>query len=109
MRKHLDENGFEDIKVKSMEGEKPARTSLNSPLARCVTDSAYEVYEKDPVTYPTSAGSGPAHIVKEQGVPVVGIGISHQKSKVHSPNENIRIKDLVKGVKHLVKTIEKFH
>jgi acetylornithine deacetylase/succinyl-diaminopimelate desuccinylase-like protein len=45
--------------------------------------------------YPTMAGTGPMYPVCEAlGTPVTsGCGTGHQGTRVHSPNENIRLAD----------------
>lgn len=107
LRQHLDAHGFEDIEIKPAEGTKPARTSLNDPFVDLVVDAAREVYENDPVVYPTSAGSGPMYIIKELQIPVAGAGVGYADSKNHAPNENIRIKDYLQGIKHIIRILQK--
>lgn len=39
---------------------------------------------------------------------MTGAGVGYYDSKVHAPNENIRIIDFVKSMKHVALTILKF-
>lgn len=106
LRAHLSKHGFEEIELKPAEGTKPARTPLDDPFARIVKDAAEKVYEKDPIIYPTAAGSGPIHTIRKLDIPVIGAGVGYYDSKTHAPNENIKISDYIQGIKHIKQIIQ---
>ncbi|RLG79222.1 MAG: hypothetical protein DRO13_06295, partial [Thermoprotei archaeon] len=67
------------------------------------------VYGNKPRLIPVSAGSGPIYVYTElAGTPMTGSGVGYYGSKAHAPNENIRFKDFVNGMKHVALTILEF-
>ena len=44
LRKHLDSNGFTDVRINYSDGENAGRTSIDHPWIKLVTDAAQEVY-----------------------------------------------------------------
>ncbi|MDO8491537.1 MAG: M20/M25/M40 family metallo-hydrolase [Dehalococcoidia bacterium] len=109
LRSHLDKNGFQDIKIaQSVEGENPARTPLDSPFVSLVGDAARDVYKMEPVVVPTSAGTGPMFAFTDVlGLPVASSGVSYPDSRVHAPDENMRLSDFDKAIKHMAAIIER--
>lgn len=108
LRSHLDEHGFEDVSLNKLAGEKPARTPVTDPFVEQVVKAAQSVYERDPVVYPTSAGSGPMYPIRSLDIPVAGAGVGYYDSKNHAPNENIRVDDYIAGIKHIIQIIKTF-
>ncbi|MDR5695601.1 MAG: M20/M25/M40 family metallo-hydrolase [Armatimonadota bacterium] len=109
LRRHLDAQGFSDITVTLMGGEKAYRTDLRHPFVRLVMDVAREVTGREVVLYPNSAGTGPMHPVgMALGVPIVSIGCGYWDSRVHAPNEHIRRKDLEETILLMARLIERF-
>jgi len=102
LKNYLREKGFEDIEVKMLGKLYPARTPLDAPIVRATVSAAIKVYGKPPVVYPTMAGSGPMYLfVKKLGIPISSTGVGYYASRAHAPNENIRIKDFIEGMKHV--------
>ncbi len=108
LRTHLDTHGFEDISITAADGEKPARTPLDHPFVGKVVDAASSVYDKDPVVYPSSAGSGPIYAIRKLDIPVAGAGVGYFDSNNHAPNENIRLQDYMLGIKHVIQLLKTF-
>ena len=109
LRHHLDLHGFQDIEVKLVGGEKPARTDPDHPFIKLVNDAAREVYGVDPVVSPLSGGSGPVHpFVHVLGLPVAFSGIAYPDNRIHAPNENLLIPHLLKGIKHTAHIVMAF-
>ena len=107
--RHLAQQGFADIQVRMLGGERPARTPVDSPLARAVMETAREVYGKDPVVSPLMAATGPMHELAAQfGTPTVGAGCGYAHSNIHAPNENIRLDDFIQHIKHVALLFERF-
>lgn len=102
LRRHLDGHGFSDIQVKVLSGERPARTPLTDPFVAVVSRAAEEVYGRKPVLVPTMAGTGPLYpFIATLNLPTADCGIGYPDTRIHAPDENIRIEDFRKGIKQI--------
>jgi acetylornithine deacetylase/succinyl-diaminopimelate desuccinylase-like protein len=101
LRKHLDRRGFDDVEISAMSGEHPAKSSFEAPVAQAAIEAARTVYGQEPIVYPTMAGSGPMYPLSAAlGIPAVsGLGVGHAQSRIHAPNENIRVEDYFQSIK----------
>jgi acetylornithine deacetylase/succinyl-diaminopimelate desuccinylase-like protein len=109
LRKHLDQEGFEDVKIKFLGGERPARTDPDDPFVRLVVESAEDVYGVPQQVIPMSGGSGPNYVFQEfLHVPIVSAGVGYPGSQAHAPNENVRLDLYLKGAKHIARILEEF-
>lgn len=109
LRKHLDAQGFSDVKVEFIGGEKPGRTDPDHPFIQLVTDTAREVYQQEMEVAPMVGGSGPYHAFAHYlHVPIGSSGVGHPGSQAHAPNENIRLDLFVKGTQHTARILERF-
>jgi acetylornithine deacetylase/succinyl-diaminopimelate desuccinylase-like protein len=110
LRKHLDRRGFQDVEISLFSGEHPAKSSPEAPIARAAIEAARVVYGEDPVVYPLMAGSGPMYPLSEAlGIPAVsGVGVGHAQSRIHAPNENIRLDDYFESMKFTGQLIRLF-
>ena len=109
LRGHLAAQGFSDIEVIPHSREHPARTPLDDPLVEAVVVAARRAYGKEPQVYPIAAGSGPMYSLCQRfSIPAVSTGLSYWGSNAHAPNENIRLSDLVQGMKHIALIIQEF-
>jgi acetylornithine deacetylase/succinyl-diaminopimelate desuccinylase-like protein len=102
LRKHLDRRGFEDVEIVRMSGEHPAKSSPEASIVRAAIEAARIVYAQEPAVYPLMAGSGPMYPLSQAlGIPAVsGVGVGHAQSRIHAPNENIRLTDYIQAVKY---------
>jgi acetylornithine deacetylase/succinyl-diaminopimelate desuccinylase-like protein len=110
LKKHLVRHGFGDIEVKltGTEGE-VARSPLDSPIARAAIDAMKTVYPSEPVIYPTLAGGGPMYpLCQALGIPAVSAGCAWHDSRLHAPNENIRLEDYFEGMLFVLELIDHF-
>jgi acetylornithine deacetylase/succinyl-diaminopimelate desuccinylase-like protein len=106
---YLKENGYGDVEVVKETMEPAARTSYKSDLAQAAIRGAKEVFQKDPIIELSSAGTGPLYVfTRRYGVPALDIGISPVDAALHSPNENIRLDLLEKGMLWLAQTLENY-
>ncbi len=109
LRKHLDDQGFDDIDTELLGPGFPARTRFDAPIARVVAETFTELYGQDPAVYPTSAGSGPWHQICSQfGIDACTAGVGHGRSQAHAPNENIYVDDFILGIKHIAAIMDRF-
>ena len=110
LRKHLDRRGFDDVDIVSMSGEHPAKSAFEAPVAQAAIKAARAVYGQDPVVYPLMAGSGPMYPLSAAlGIPAVsGMGVGHARSRIHAPNENIRLEDYFRAVEFTAEFLREF-
>ncbi|MCH8007268.1 MAG: M20/M25/M40 family metallo-hydrolase [Chloroflexi bacterium] len=108
LRKHLDSEGFEDVRFTTAEGEFPARTDASHPFVEVVRSTAREVYGQEPITTPNAPSTQPLHpMMSILGVPMASAGISNPDGRAHAPDENIRIPDFISGTRHVAAIIER--
>jgi len=101
LRKHLDRRGFEDVEVALFSGEHPAKSPYEAPVVQAAIQATRIAYGQEPVVYPTMAGGGPMYPLSAAlGIPAVsGLGVGHAQSRIHAPNENIRLEDYFQCIK----------
>ncbi len=109
LRRHLDSHGFSDITIApQIEGENPARTTLDAPFVGIVSAAAREVYGVEPVIVPSMAGSGPMYSFTDTlGLPTALIGVTYPGSRPHAPDEHIRLADFILGAKHIAAVLQR--
>lgn len=106
---HLIKNGFQDIKLTYLGGEKPARTNPDDKFIQLILENAEPVYGKPMQIVPMTGGSGPNAVVQEVlDIPIAGVGIGYPGGAAHAPNENIRLDLYEKTAKFLVRIIDQF-
>jgi acetylornithine deacetylase/succinyl-diaminopimelate desuccinylase-like protein len=109
LRKHLDEQGFQDVQVSLLGGESPARTDPDDPFVRLVVEQASEVYGVPMEVVPMTGGSGPNHLfIEALHVPVVTAGMGYPGTLAHAPNENVRLDLYLKDARHVARIIKAF-
>ncbi len=109
LRAHLDAQGFTDVQITDLGGDKPARTDPDDPFIQLVTKTAEDVYEMPMQLVPMTGGSGPSYpFVHDLGLPVATAGLGHPDSRAHAPNENIRIDLYLKHARHMARVIKEF-
>jgi len=107
--RHFAQHGFADVEIRQLGAEHPARTPVDSALARVVQDTIPEIYGRDPLVSPLMAATGPMHELSAQfGIPTVGTGCGYAHSNGHAPNENIRLDDFFQHLKHVALLFERF-
>ena len=109
LRNHLDAQGFEDIEITYLGGERPARTDLSDPFLRLVVETAKDVYGVPQKIIPMSGGSGPNWpFLHDLHMPVATAGVSYPETNVHAPDENLVIENFVLGVRHTLRIMDRF-
>jgi len=108
LREHLDNYGFKDIQLKFLSGEPACRIPLNDNFIKLVEASAIEEFGQV-VKSVSSAGTGPMWYFNNiLGCPCVSIGCTYKYSRIHSPNEFVRIDLLKKTTRCIGIIMEKF-
>ena len=109
LRAHLDAEGYPDVEVRYLAGVRPARTDPDHPFVQMSIRAAEDVYGKPASVEPLIGGSGPLHpFIHVLGLPVVTSGCGYPQSRVHAPNENIRIPDFINGIRHSARILTRF-
>lgn len=108
-KRHLAQRGFADVGARILGAEHPARTPVDSLLAKVIQETGKEVYGRDMMVLPLMAGTGPMYELTAQfGIPTVGTGCGHAHANNHAPNENIRLDDFVQHLKHVALLFDRF-
>ena len=110
LRAHLDEQGFQDVKIKFLGGEAPARTDPDDPFVQLVVDAAEEPYGQKMQIVPDDRRLGPeprlhgdpARADRHRGAWVI------PAAQAHAPNENVRLDLYLKGAKHIGRILKEF-
>ncbi|MDQ6774143.1 MAG: M20/M25/M40 family metallo-hydrolase [Candidatus Dormibacteraeota bacterium] len=109
LNSHLERQGFGEVEVELIGGERAALVDPDSPLVRLAVETGQEVYGKPALLVPMSGGTTPMYLVTEQGVPVVAPGVGYGSSnRAHSPDESIRVRDLVDAARHIARLLIRF-
>ncbi len=108
LQAHLEAQGFRDIEVVVLEkGERPARSDLTHPFISLAQRALEEAFGQKPVLYPNMAGSGPMHpFIHYIKAPAVGLGVGYPGSRVHAPDEHIRVEDFRRGTLAILTLLE---
>lgn len=96
------------VEVRFLNGEPGYRTPLDNPFVTPVVQAAKEAFNRSTISV-SGAGTGPMYYFYEilEKASSICVGGSSISDKVHSPNENFQIDNLVKATKCIAKIIEK--
>ena len=95
--------------MRALGNEEPAKTPLTADIVKVVSEAARRIYNREPLVFPTMAGTGPMHVLTgARGIPTIGTGVGYANSNGHAPNENIRIADYIEGIKHIAMVLHLF-
>jgi acetylornithine deacetylase/succinyl-diaminopimelate desuccinylase-like protein len=110
LREHLDRRGFTDVEVVDLHGVEPAKTPVDSPVVRMSVETWEDLGRGDAVVYPTIGGSGPTSLIAtELGIPTVMTGnVANMESRIHSPNESVRLDDYLEAVRYFTRFFKRF-
>lgn len=110
LRGHLVRRGFTDVTVVDIEdGLMPARTDPDAAVVRAAVAAISDVHGASPVVQPSAGGSGPMYqLCQAYGIPAVSIGVGWAGSRVHAPNESVRLADFVEGIKVMARIYQLF-
>ncbi len=109
LRRHLQQQGFGDVQVRFLGGLYPMKMDPDHPFVDLVVEAAREVYGQPMRKVPMVGPSGPAHMfVHRMNLPTATAGIAYPGSRIHAPNENIRIDLFEKGARHIARILGAF-
>ncbi len=109
VRRHFAAEGFADISLTLLGGERAYRSNPDDPFIRMVARVAAEATGREALVHPTSPGTGPMYpLGTTLGVPIVSLGGGYWGSRAHAPNEHIRLADFEETVYMMTRVIEEF-
>jgi len=110
LREHLDRRGFTDITLTALGGEEFAASPPNSLAEHAAVAASRDIWNMEPLVYPWFAGSGPMYpFATLLGIPLILAGATwHPDSRMHSPNENIYVKDYFEAMRFTAAFIARF-
>ena len=102
LRRHLDAEGFADVEVVLLGGERAGTTSVMEPFVQLTARTAEEVYGTPTIIQPLMGGSGPMHAFREYlHTPIVSLGPGDAQGNAHAPNESISLAHFRQGTRHM--------
>lgn len=109
IRRHLDKHGFSDVQINSLNNQRAYRSDFSHPFVSQVVETAKQAYNAEVVMAPNHAGTGPMYDIGNRlKLPIVSTGVGWADSKVHAPNESIRLKDFEEGTVHIAYLLKAF-
>lgn len=106
LRAHLDANGFTDVEVRVLGGEKAGTTPPDDPFVQLAARTAEEVYGTPAILKPLIGGTGPTWIFRSAlGTPIVTLGPGDPESKAHAPNESLSLARFTQGTRHMARLL----
>ncbi len=102
IKTHLKKNGFEDVKVTQLGGSPSVVTPLDSAIGQKLAKICSEYSDKKPQIVPLGGGTLPLLAAMKNNIGLLGASVSgnpsYYGSGMHSPNENIRMKDVAPAI-----------
>ncbi len=109
VRRHFATQGYPEIGVQSLGGERPYRSPLDDPFIQMAARVAGEATGRPVLLKPTSAGTGPMYpVATTLRVPIISLGGGYWGSRGHAPDEHIRLADFEETIYMMARLIEGF-
>ena len=103
VRKHLDEAGFSDVKVRLIRGSPATRLDPASPWVTWAKAAVKDVIGAEPAVVPNLGGTVPNDVFADiLGLPTVWIPHSYPGCKQHAPNEHLPLDIVEQGLAMMV-------
>jgi acetylornithine deacetylase/succinyl-diaminopimelate desuccinylase-like protein len=100
LRAHLDQHGFSDILVETLNAMKPSRTPLDHPYVPLVIDAVRTATGEEPVVYPALGGSIPQYaFVEALDLPCIWSAYANWDANGHAPDENMDLDCFIQAIK----------
>lgn len=110
LRRHLDSQGFDDVTISRGGAMWPYKASADDPFIQMTKRIGEEFYQQPFRLDPMAGGSSPEYAfgLPLGNIPIVWAGVGYFNSRAHSPNENIRLADFLKGSQYLARILNEF-
>lgn len=104
LRKHLDNNGFRDIKIKVLGKNKTIRTPVNTSFADIIRKFAAMVYDRSLIIELTGLGGSPGAAFRDvwPEMQIIGIGPDSARSLHYGFDKKIAIEDYKEAMRHVM-------
>jgi acetylornithine deacetylase/succinyl-diaminopimelate desuccinylase-like protein len=103
LRAHLDREGFDDVRVTAIVTARPAKTPIDHPFVRRVVEVAEAVTGETASIIPLAPPTLPIVTSLHQHLALPGLAApdnpTYVGSRVHAPNEHIRLEDVVPALR----------
>jgi len=108
LREHLDRRGFKDVDL-FFTGYDAAKTPLNDPFIKLVTQIAREVAGSAPTNVlPMMSGTGPAYLFEKHSPFCVAYSYADMdKVYEHGPNENVPLESMANNIAFVAAVAER--
>jgi acetylornithine deacetylase/succinyl-diaminopimelate desuccinylase-like protein len=112
LRKHLDEHGYGDVMLNPIAAhERPIRTPVDDPWVQTAAQVAQAFFGRPPSIEINSAGTAPMDVLVDEITPSLFFapgGAGYEGSRIHAPDEHIRINDMIDGIKVTALLLSRF-
>jgi acetylornithine deacetylase/succinyl-diaminopimelate desuccinylase-like protein len=109
LREHLSREGFGDIEVRDLEGERAWWTDPFHPIGQAAALASEEVTGRPATRFVSTPGTVPMYqVCARDRVPATSLGASRDDCHAHAPDENIRLVDLAAATRMTARFLELF-
>jgi acetylornithine deacetylase/succinyl-diaminopimelate desuccinylase-like protein len=112
LRTHLNRHGFADVAVEPIAAhERPVRTPVDDPWVQTAVAVAGEFYGRPPAVEINSAGTAPMDVLVDEVTRSLFFapgGAGYEGSRIHAPDEHIRLADLTDAIKVTTLLLKRF-
>ncbi|MBI1743858.1 M20/M25/M40 family metallo-hydrolase [Candidatus Acetothermia bacterium] len=87
----------------------PNKVAGDHPLVALTARTGEEVYGKPSVLVPMTGGSSPVYAFADPlKISVVTAGVGYPGSRVHAPDEHVRLNDFLNAARHIARILDGF-
>ena len=109
LRSHLRRKGFGDLEVIEHSIFEPGASPISSRIGQAALAACREVYGRPPAVFPWMGGSSSTWFYTSRGTPAaLPPGVGYSGSRIHAPNEHIRLEDARRAIKAFAATMMLF-
>jgi acetylornithine deacetylase/succinyl-diaminopimelate desuccinylase-like protein len=109
IRQHLDREGFPDIEIAPVEGERAWWTPPDHPVVQAAIAASESVVGAPAIVRVSAPGTVPMYqVCAEHRVPATTLGAARDDCRAHAPDENIRLDDLATATRIAARFLDAF-
>ncbi len=109
LRRHLDAQGFADIRMKTFADESPWWTPVSHALAQAAAGASEETLGIGAIRIMSSMSTAPMYqVCSAHRLPAVGFGTTHTDCRAHAPDENVSLDLMAKATKVFGRFLARF-
>jgi acetylornithine deacetylase/succinyl-diaminopimelate desuccinylase-like protein len=100
IRSHLDAKGFDYVGIETLAACPPVSTSFNNHFVQTIIKALANVWDKEPVVFPSIGGGGPlSAFAGAYGMPCLLVPYAQADLHEHSADEHLSLAWFINGVK----------